>query len=438
MANVYVDSNAAGGGTGADWANAYTTLVAAMAAKAAGDIFWVAHNHVETTGASNLSLISPGTEATPCKVYCVSSAGSVPPVEADLATTASLSVTGSNSIIMNGTVSEWYGINFNAGSAGASSSITCGGNGSRSHKYRNCTFRIVTTNTAARINVAGNNGSLAEWENCTVQFANASQAIAPIGRFTWKNTPNAIVLGTAPNSLFVTSGNSIDCFVEGVDLSALTSKTLVTHVAGQTQRMVFKDCELGSGMTIQAGTIGSPGNVEVLLVRCDSGDVNYRLEKHTYSGSQTTETTIVMTGGATDGVTPVAHKVVTTSACKWQFPFEFVPITIWNEDVGSPLNITIEGIWGGGAVPDNDEIWMVVEYLGTSGVPLGSFETTGMANGLGTPAATDAGSGTWGGSTTEFSMTATVTPQEKGPITIYIYAGVASSTFYIDPKPIVS
>jgi hypothetical protein len=34
-------------------------------------------------------------------------------------------------------------------------------------------------------------------------------------------------------------------------------------------------------------------------------------------------------------------------------------------------------------------------------------------------------------------MLATFTPQEKGPLTIYVRAAKASSTFYIDPKPIV-
>jgi hypothetical protein len=67
MASVYVRSGAAGAGTGADWANAYTTLAAAFTAKAAGDVFYVSDDHAETQ-ASAMTLVSPGTAANPCFV----------------------------------------------------------------------------------------------------------------------------------------------------------------------------------------------------------------------------------------------------------------------------------------------------------------------------------------------------------------------------------
>ena len=72
MPHVYVDSNAGGSGTGADWANAYTTIGAALTAKAAGDNFWVAHNHAETAAGAK-TLTSPGTSAAPCTIICVDS-----------------------------------------------------------------------------------------------------------------------------------------------------------------------------------------------------------------------------------------------------------------------------------------------------------------------------------------------------------------------------
>jgi len=34
-------------------------------------------------------------------------------------------------------------------------------------------------------------------------------------------------------------------------------------------------------------------------------------------------------------------------------------------------------------------------------------------------------------------MTVSFTPQEKGPITVYVNAAKPSSIFYIDPKPVV-
>ena len=46
MASYYVWSGAAGTGTGASWANAYTTLSLAFSCKSAGDVFYVATDPV--------------------------------------------------------------------------------------------------------------------------------------------------------------------------------------------------------------------------------------------------------------------------------------------------------------------------------------------------------------------------------------------------------
>ena len=54
-------SVAAGAGTGADWANAYTTLSAAFTAKAAGDVFFVSEDHAET-GAVALNIDFEGDD----------------------------------------------------------------------------------------------------------------------------------------------------------------------------------------------------------------------------------------------------------------------------------------------------------------------------------------------------------------------------------------
>ena len=226
--------------------------------------------------------------------------------------------------------------------------------------------------------------------------------------------------------------------VEGVDLSGATGG-IAEGVIGTTGALILKDCKLAASPTI-ISLPATPGQavLDVQIVRSDSGDTNYRSERHNYLGVQTTETTIVRTGGATDGTTPIAWKIVTSANSRWEWPFECLPITIWSDSAGIPVTVTVQGIWGGGVVERNDDIWIDCEYLGTSGVPLGATATSTKANGLIADAAYSAGSGTWGGSTTKFQMTVTMTPQEKGPITIYVRAALASTTFYIDPKPEIS
>jgi hypothetical protein len=171
------------------------------------------------------------------------------------------------------------------------------------------------------------------------------------------------------------------------------------------------------------------------VINCDSGGTNYRNERYRYEGTLTTETIIVRSGGASDGATPVSHKIVTSANSKWPQPFESFPLAIWNDTVGSAVTATVYGIWGGGAVPNNDDIWIEAEYLGSSSSPQGSLVSSGKVNGLasGSAAASDASS--WGGSTTAFKMSVTFTPQQKGLIYITVKAAKASSTFYIDTKP---
>ena len=439
MANVYVDSNAAGAGTGADWANAYVTLGAALAAKAAGDDFWVAHNHAETAGAAKTHT-SPGTAAAPCRVICVNSAGSVPPVSADLATTGTVTTTGNFAMTFAG-YAYCYGLTFSAGSGNSSAAhININTAAAGQWDFHSCKLVLGSTNNAPNI-IAGS-GTIVnvqtQWVNTTVQFGATGQSITTNGsRFIWRGTASAIAGATFPTNLFESAGFGFNVLVEGVDLSALTSgKTLAAaqNVAGKTH---FRDCKLGSSVTI-AATPAGPGAAETILTNCDSGDTVYRAEKYSYMGTETTETTIILTGGASNGTTGFAKKIVTTANAKPLLPFEALPIKFWNETTGSAITVTLQGIWGGGAVPNNNDIWVEAAYLGTSGFPLASFISDGLADPIATAAGQDAGSGTWGGSTTKFKLNVTFTPAEKGEIWLYVKAGAASSTFYIDSKPVVT
>ena len=153
VANVYVYSGAGGAGTGADWTNAYLTLAAACTAKAAGDIFYVAHDHAESPGAG-ITITSPGSDATPCRIYCVDRAGTVPPVSADLRTTATISTNAAANLTLAGAVSELYGIRFSAGNATSSTAtIAIGNTTQRSIRMVNCHLKLNNSAAASRINL---------------------------------------------------------------------------------------------------------------------------------------------------------------------------------------------------------------------------------------------------------------------------------------------
>ena len=405
-----------GGGSGATF-----TFAAQNYAIAAGDTYYVSHDHAESQ-ASLMTLTNPGSASSPSRILCVNRAGSVPPVSADLATTATLTTTGNNNINMGSGVAYYDGLSFICGGTGASS-LTA----SATSHYENCKFKLSGATGSMSFATTGIRFRLI---NTTLEFSNVANSVLTLGPVEWRDTPSAIV-GTVPTTLFTSTDRGTNIVCEGVDLSAAGSgKTLVSSTLGGFIR--FKDCKLGASVVV-ATTPASQG-VGVDLIRCDSGATNYRTERYAFAGTLTTETTIVRSDGASDGTTPISWKIVTTANPEWFSPFEAYPISVWNETTGSPLTVTVEGVWGGGAVPLNDEIWMDVEYLGDALSPQGSFATTTKADILATGTNTTASSETWGGSTTPFKLAVSVTPQMKGPITVYVRAAKVSSIFYIDPK----
>ena len=144
MASYYVWSAAVGTGTGATWANAYTNLTAALAGKLAGDVFFLAHDHAETTAAA-ITLLSAGTAANPAKVICVDRAGSVPPVSADRRATAQITTTGASNITINGAMTHYDGVIFNAGTGAVAASILISQVTANATRFDNCSLRILAT-----------------------------------------------------------------------------------------------------------------------------------------------------------------------------------------------------------------------------------------------------------------------------------------------------
>lgn len=432
MTAYYVRSGASGSANGTSWANAYTTLAAALSGKTSGDVFYVSDDHSENS-ATAITLTFPGTNANPNLVYCVDHAGSVPPVSADRRTTASIATTSNSSITQSGSA-VIDGVVFTAGNSTGSASLTFSNAGGNSTKLINCALAINSTGSG-RINngTSGINAPKLELVNTTVQFAGTSQLIALFGAFVWRNTPSAVAGVTIPSTLFsFTSSRQGGVVCEGVDLSAVAG-TLIDPTNSGGASIIFKDCKMNAAVTVSANQ-STPGNNGIEVLNCDSSGTNYRNERYRYAGTLTTETTIVRTGGASDGTTPVSHKIVTTANSSFNAPFESVPLAIWNDTVGSSVTATVYGIWGGGSVPNNDDIWVEAEYLGSSGSPLGSFISSGKADGLASNVALSSDASSWGGSTTAFKTTVTFTPQQKGLIYLTVKAAKASSTFYIDPK----
>ncbi len=433
------------------WSAAHSRIANAVKTgwPAAGDRVYVANDHNYSIAASYSFLVN-GSIGALFEVICVDPAGSVPPVSADLSTGAIEATTGASHLTIGASGGTNYtyfrGITFKAGDSSnlARLQFSAGGSVTNVMIFEACQLVINNTSASAYMEVGGLYGadSLIVLKNTPVTFGATGQTIRHSGgKFRWLNTASAI-LGSVATILITPNTNSGhgEVLLDGVDLSAAGSgKTLIGASASSTVNAVLQNCKLGASVTVAITPTTRTSSVS--LINGDSGATGNRQERYTYEGTLTTESTIVRTGGASDGVASLSWKVVTTANSKFIFPFETFPLAIWNGVVGSPVTATIEIVNDGTTLKD-DEIWIEAEYLGTSGFPVSSFISDSKADILATGADQTSSSVTW--TTTGLSspvkqkLSVTFTPQMAGYVRLMVKIAKAAQTVYIDPKVALS
>lgn len=398
MAHVYIDSNAGGAATGADWANAYTTLAAALSAKAAGDQFWVAHDHNATQGSAK-TLTSPGTEAAPCTVMCVNKAGTVPPVAADLRTTAVEETTGAFGITINAGHTFYYGIIFNNGSGATGANFTTSGSGGTGHhRFKNCALNIVSTAAGNRIVVgAGAVDVTALFEDCSFSFGNVSQRIQVLQSTVKISGGSIAATGSVITAVAEASASrNGTLLLEDVDMTNLVGSSTILPTSATLINVVVKNCKVGSGF-IKDITTPKRGT-RLTLLNVSSADVNYEQSKYQFEGNHETSLIVKRTGGFSDGTTGLSAKFTTGSGASIFWPFTGLPIAAWHDSEGANITVTVEGVGDPrhfSALPTNAEFWLDLDYFGTAGNPLGVIKSGGPATPLTAGAAYSASTEAW-------------------------------------------
>lgn len=426
----------------------HARLASAFAATwgAAGDIFWVGGNHAETQ-ATTITLTSPGTVALPCAVYCVDQTKTSPGT-GDLLATATISTTGSGTEVNPCGYLYCRGLILRAGAGSTSAFIVVGFEtiANEDIVLESCQLVMITTGSGSSSGIylghTGNtNGKVGRIQliNTTMTFASTGQAIYTRGYMgiVWRNTASALV-GTIPTTLFAFAATTAsDILLDGVDLSAAGSGKTLIGFSGQVfayTTVTLMNCKLGASVTVSSTpAAGSAGGVD--LIRCDSGATSYFQARFRYPGTLTQETTIVRTSAASDGATPLAWKIVSTANSSWLFPFVSFPISVWNNATGSSLTATVE--IQSSATLNNDDIWLEIEYLGSSATPQASFANNTKANNLATGTALTVSTKTWSGApSTPIKQVLSVafTPQMAGPVIGRVYVAKASLTVYVDPQ----
>jgi hypothetical protein len=433
MATYYVASTG-DNSDGTTWAKAYTTLAGAFTAQSAAGHTYVVDAALAESGAS-LTLTCPGTAASPSMVLGATNTGSAV-VAADLidakggASGPTFTSTTNTSLSLAG-IALWQGCRFHAGQAGsATSNLLMTGTGVV--RFKNCHFAIKADTSAGVIRGGGTGTHKTVLDNCSVEFTAATQSISCNGgSFEYFNTPTAFS-GSDPTNGFISPNAIGDILIDGVDLSAInTSSTEYVGAITSATKVTLRNCKLDATPTLKSNTPTNPGCV-ITFENCHSSG-NYVHERWMYQGKQEIETTIIRTGGASDGTQGIAWKITPTANNEIIAPFECIPIVLWNDVEDVSRTVTVEGVWSGGAVPTNNDIWMEVSYLANASDPGGLRVTTAPLTPLTSATNQASSSETWGGSTTKFKMTAPFTPLQKGPVMVWIKVAKASETFYICP-----
>ncbi len=173
---------------------------------------------------------------------------------------------------------------------------------------------------------------------------------------------------------------------------------------------------------------------------CDSGDTNYRVWIEDYAGSVKHTTTIYkdsFSGGT-------AHSLVFASSANARYPL----ITLAGPDffadnstVGSSVTATVEIVTDNVTLTDA-ECYLEVMYMGTGGVPLGTWIRDSKADVLASAANQASSSESWTttglGTPVKQKLSVTFTPQEAGYVIGRVVLCKASTTVYVDPELVLS
>lgn len=443
MAAIYVRStDGSNTDDGSTWALAKASLAEADAKPdAAGDIIYVSQAHNETT-AQAVSLAFAGTLATPTYLLCGEDAAE-PPTTAS--TAANVATTGASSITITslGLVEE--GINWLCGSSTNAASFLYGPDGGAYNKKGGS---IVLNNSSASSRIffgtgSGNNDTRVVLDGVGLKFGATEQYIQTANVRLEINGGSVLSGGTSPSIMFYAVGG-VNLVATGWDLSNVSTTTaLFTSSIGAVGRAVFRGLKLPTSWT---GTIfsssGDPASpcFRVELHDYMVGTTKVQLWAADYTGNVKSESTLVRTGGASDGTNSYSWQMV--SNANTEFPHlaletpEIPPI--WNATTGASKTATVEILHDSLTALNDDEVWIDVWYRGASGSSAQTLVSDRRASVLSSAAAQTTSSETW--TTTGMTnpnkqkLSVTFTPQHAGYIQARVCLAKTSKTIYVDPK----
>lgn len=429
---------------GSTWALANATMAGAITDSAAGDTIYVSQAHAETQ-ATSLTLTFVGTAAAMNKVVFGNDAAE-PPTSLS-GTSGSISVTGATNIIVNGSVA-WYGGTLSAGSVAANSNtITVGQTDNGRQVWNGTAFVILGTGASGRFGAgaaaSANVETINEFNDCTWKFGATSQGFN-FNRTVRISGGSIDNTGSQPANLLASTPTvALDCIIERFDASnCATTFNWCASSPAAAGRLLLRNCKAPASWTgdIVSGSIANP-SFRAEAYNLDTGASNFKFWIRDYYGSIIQETTIVRTGGASDGDTPLSAKMVTNSNAGYPAGgLRSQPVALRFDSSGASVTMTFEVITDGVTLTNKD-LELDVLYLGNSGDNLGALATSvpsivASSSNLTTSSVTWTTTGLT--TPTKQKISVTFTPQQEGVMVAVLTLMKASTTVYVDLQPTVA
>lgn len=413
MPDVYYDAQAVGADNGTSWADAFTTLLAAIAATGAGDLIYQSHTSNEILG------VSPIYTGTGQRIVSVDKTGSVPPVAADYIKGGTFTA-ATQDIILRGLIHS-IGTLWKVGddfiSDQAVSNIVLE-DGSLELTGASDSFRLI-----------GGSVRLIDFD---LIVGIATNFISVLGTGIFLHWRGGTVVG-AMNTLFANVSGG-DIIIEGVDLSSVTVAIVTPAVTPGYFTIIFKGCVMPSGVPLSSIAVPIQG----LIAAYGSSDTNkpYFMQEEQYEGTIITETTNVKSGGSSDGTTPISLKFVSNAnVSEYAFALKNrMPILFYAADTG--VQEFIVDVMTDGVTLQDDEIYLEFSSPGT-GVQRVMTETRPL-NPLVIPSNLTASAAMWDesgiGAAVKQKITASIDPKQKGWMECFICLAKPLTTMYADVK----
>ena len=442
MADIYVRStDGLDTDDGSTWALAKATIAGAAAIAVAGDTIYVSQVSNDTATAT---LLFNGSANNPIKVLGVNDSA-FPPTSLSLL--ASKSTTSTNPITLRGKA-YIYGLIFICGSGGGTS-FAIAGNDTDSLIFDSCIFRAAGTSTSIRLSVGNTTGgfeSFARFVDCSFRFFATAQGFNLQGRPKVELHGGGLESGTSAITTFIATTPTELCNVsiQNFDFSNAAQALYIVGSVSANGSITLTNCRLPNSWTggLVSGTISNQG-FRISMYNCWYSDINYSLWIESYSGTIRDNSTVVKTGGSSDGTTSLSWKMTTNAnANEFAAPLVSDDMAIWLDTTGTSKTITVDIIHDSVTALKDNEVWLEVDFLGSSATPLCSCLSDKRATVLTATQDQTASTATW--TTTGLTdpnkqkLEVTFTNQMKGFVYARVYLAKPSYTIYVDYEPTVT